>query len=118
MLDLIRAIPGDDRPDYWLGEVRTRIRRVVENQTKEVTHLIVASRWEGTEISPGVENLPVNIAYVTDSSVLHDEHLDFAKSAYVAIGRASDTGGGLKPKPLNGILAGTIAPAFQTGKLT
>jgi hypothetical protein len=118
VVDLIRQIPGDDRPDYWLGALQTPIRWLVENQPREVTHLIVAARWQGTAIDVGVENLPVGIAYVTDQSVLSDDHLDLAKCTYVAIGISTETGGGTKLKPLKQMLAGTIARAFGTGKPT
>lgn len=66
MVDLIREIPGHDRPDYWLGALKTPIRWLVENQVREVTHLVVAARWEGTRIDVGVQSLPIGIAYVTD----------------------------------------------------
>lgn len=118
VVELIRQIPGDDRPDYWLGALRTPVRWLVENHVREVTHLVVAARWQGTTIAVEVQNLPIAIAYVTDQSVLNDTHLDFAKCAYVAIGLSSETGGGVEPKPLKQVLAGTIARAFGTGKRT
>ncbi len=118
VVDLIRQVPGNDRPDYWVGALQVPIRWLVDNQVREVTHLIVAARWQGTAIAPGAENLPVGIAYVTDPSVLNDEHLDLAKCAYVAIGISTDTGGGAKAKPLKEVLAGRIARSFGTGKST
>jgi hypothetical protein len=116
IVDLIRQLPGDDRADYWLGALQTPIRWTVDNRVREITHLVVAARWEGTEIAARVQNLPIGIAYVTDQSVLGDARLDFAKSAYVAIGMATETGSGFPPKPIKGILAGTIARAFGTGR--
>lgn len=118
VVDLIRQVPGDDRPDYWVGALHVPIRWLVDNHVREVTHLVVAARWQGTEIAPGAENLPVGIAYVTDPSVLNDEHLDLAKCAYVAIGISTETGGGAKPTPLKEILSGRIARGFGTGKPT
>lgn len=106
VVDLMREIPGDDRPDYWVGALRTPIRWLVENRVREVTHLVVSARWVGTSFATGVENLPVGIAYVTDLSVLDDAQLDFAKCAYVAIGIATETGHGSKPKTLTQFLAG------------
>ena len=72
VVDLLRELPGDDRPDYWLGELRTPIRWLQDDHEREITHLILAARWEGTRIEPGVKNLPVGIAYVTDQSVLNE----------------------------------------------
>lgn len=118
VVDMIREIPGDDRPDYWLGSLRTPIRWLVDNHIREVTHLVLAARWQGTAIAVGAENLPVGIAYVTDQSVLDDKQLDLAKCVYVAIGISTETRGGAKPKPLKDILAGTITRAFGTRKRT
>jgi hypothetical protein len=116
VVDLIHEIPGDDRPDYWVGSVQTPIRWLVDNHDREVSHLVLAARWQGTAIAAGVENLPVGIAYVTDQSLLNDTRLDLSKCAYVAIGIATETGADAKLKPLKDILAGTIAPGFGTGK--
>ena len=118
VVDLIREIPGDDRPDYWLGSVQRPIRWLVDNHVRQVTHLVLAARWQGTAIVAGVESLPVGIAYVTDQSVLDDARLDLTKCAYVAIGLSTETRGGTKPKTLKDVLAGTIARAFGTGKPT
>jgi hypothetical protein len=118
LVDLIRELPGPDRPDYWLGSLRTPLRWLVENRAREITHLVVAARWGGTRIGAGVQDLPIGIAYVTDPSVLHDTQLALAKCAYVAIGLASETSGGGEARPLREILAGTITRAFGTGKRT
>lgn len=118
VVNLVREIPGDDRPDYWLGALQTPVRWLVDNHAREVTHLVVAARWQGTAIAPGAENLPVGIAYVVDQSVLDDTHLDLAKCAYVAIGISMETSGGAQPKSLKEILAGNIARAFGTGNST
>jgi hypothetical protein len=83
-VELIREIPGPDRSDYWLGEVRTPIEWIKEN--REITHVILAARWEGTRIEAKATNLPVGIAYVTDETLLSDSKLTFDKCAYVAIG--------------------------------
>jgi hypothetical protein len=118
VVDLFRSIPGDDRPDYWLGAVKRPIRWQVKNQNRvrDVTHLVVVARWTGTTVEFGAENLPIGIAYVTDESVLDDAHLDFAKCAYVAIGTATEALDGRTPKPREKIRAGSVAPAFGTGK--
>jgi hypothetical protein len=99
VVDLLRRIPGEDRPDYWIGAARTPIRWVVDSHSREVTHLVVAARWEGTAIGPGFRNLPIGVAYVTDPTLLEEDRLDFAKCRYVAIGIASESGGERQVRP-------------------
>ena len=118
VVDLIREIRGDDRPDYWLGVVRPPVRWLVDDHVREVTHLVVAARWQGTAIAPGAKHLPVGIAYVLDQSLLDDTRLDLAKCKYVAIGIATETGAGNAPEPLTEILGGNIAPGFGMGEST
>ena len=76
VVNLIRQMPGDDREDYWVGVLKTPIRWLVENRIRQVTHLVVAARWQGTSITKGVKNLPIGIAYVIDESILNDARLD------------------------------------------
>ena len=116
VVDLVRQIPGDDRPDYWLGVVQRPIRYIKDNHERSITHLILAARWAGTQISPGAEQLPVGIAFVTDSTLLDDAKLDFRKCDYVAIGILSATPGGRTVQPLTSTLAGRIGRAFGLGK--
>lgn len=116
VIDLMREIPGDDRPDYWLGKATRSIKWIKDNHEYQITHLVLAARWQGTKIKTGAKNLPVGIAYVTDDTLLDDKHLDFKKCAYVAIGISTDTTDGHKPPKLNKILSGTIATAFGKGK--
>lgn len=108
-------MPGPDRPDYWLGEVESPLKWIVENIEREVTHLIIAARWVGTQIEPHVENLPIGFAYVTDVSQINEPSVDFNKCKYVAIGLATEIEGGNKPEQLTQILAGNIARAFGMG---
>ena len=113
--ELIREIPGDDRPDYWLASTVGPIRWISDNIDHSITHLVLAARWQGTRIAPGVEHLPIGIAYVTDDTLLDDSRLDFNKCKYVAIGIASDTSGGRPVREITSALAGRIARAFGTG---
>lgn len=115
VVTLLREIPGEDRPDYWLGEMRKPIRWSHENCDKKITHVVLAARWKGTRIEPNVQNLPVGIAYVTDQSVLSDSKLQFGKCSYVAIGIAHETGGGEPIEENKNILAGTIGKFFGMG---
>lgn len=115
VVHLIREIAGDDRPDYWLGEVKTPIRWIHENHEKQITHIVLATRWEGTRIEPNAKDLPVGIAYVTDQALLDDSELDLKKCSYVAIGFSHETGGGKPIKENENILAGTIGKLFGMG---
>ena len=115
VVHLIKEMSGDDRPDYWLGEVKTPIKWIHENHEKKITHLILAARWEGTRIEPHVKDLPVGIAYVIDQSLLDDKKLNFKKCEYVAIGISHETGGGDPIRKSKNILAGTIGRFFGMG---
>jgi len=109
-VELLKIIPGPDRPDYWLGKVEKPIRWIDNNIKKNITHVIVAARWAGTQIDSNFKNLPVGIAYVTDSSLLEDQKLDFNKSKYIAIGMSSV--GDDAPEKLDHIIGGHIGPSF------
>jgi hypothetical protein len=87
---LIRQIEGPDRPDYWLASLAKPIRWSNEGVETSIHHLVLAARWVGTRIGYGMNNLPVNIAYVVDESVLNDSRLNLDKCKYVAIGTAAD----------------------------
>jgi hypothetical protein len=114
--DLVRQIPGPDRPDYWIAALESPITVVIDNLDQRITHFILAPRWEGTTIASGVMHLPLGIAYVTDLSLLDDSTLDFGKCHYVAIGMGSDTSDGRATEPLRNPMAGTIGRTFGLGK--
>jgi hypothetical protein len=115
-LELLRQLPGPDRPDYWLGRLETPIRWIDNNIERWITHMVLAARWEGTRIEPRVERLPLGIAYVTDDSLLEDNEVTFEKCRYVAIGISTETEGGRQPRKLTQIISGSIGKAFGTGK--
>ena len=98
VFELLREIPGGDRPDYWIGKCKTPIRWIRDNFEKYVNYVVVAARWEGTRIEPNVENLPIGISYVVDETVLNDEKLHFKKCSYVAIGLSHETAAGQHQK--------------------
>jgi hypothetical protein len=83
---LLRKVAGPDRPDYWLAELEQPLSWVDTGSTRKVTHIVVASRYEGQSITESFTRLVVGLAYVTDTSVLDDTNLSFAKCRYVAIG--------------------------------
>jgi hypothetical protein len=84
--ELIRELPGDDRPDYWLARSERPINWMKDNFQRTIDHLVLAAHWQATGIHAGAEHLPVAIAYVTDETLLEDERLDFEKCTYIAIG--------------------------------
>ena len=84
---LTRQVPGDDRPDYWLGELARPLSWSTPNGNRTISHIVVAARWVGTSIEAGAQ-LPVGIAYVTDGKQLDEDRLDMKKASYVAIGMA------------------------------
>jgi hypothetical protein len=114
--DLVRQIPGPDRPDYWIAELQSSLSVVLDNFERTITHLVLAARWEGTTIASGATHLPLGIAYVTDLSLLNDSELNFRKCHYVAIGIGSVISGDHQVEPLRNVIAGTIGMAFGLGK--
>ena len=114
-IKLLREIPGNDRPDYWLGELSNEIKWIKDNHEVNVTHVVVAARWVETAIQTNASNLPIGISYVTDLSVLQDKKLDFEKCVYVAIGISHETEGDSEIKERRGILSGIIGKLFGKG---
>ena len=113
--ELLRVIPGPDRPDYALmlldepvvvplpagldpARVPAEARAAGPDGPRLVCHaLVICSRFVGEQLAPDMRDLAINIALVVDGSVLGDEVLDFAKAVPVDLG------------VLN--LAGSAAPA-------
>jgi hypothetical protein len=91
-LKLLRKISGSDHRgrDYWVAIAAQPIRWVREGQEVLVTHVLVATRWQGTQVGPGMRETPINISFVTDASLLEDSVLDIKKCAFVAIGTADE----------------------------
>lgn len=115
VVQVLRELPGPDRPDYWLGELEKPLRWLDDNVERQITHLVLAARWEGTRIEPGAENLPVGIAYVTDDTLLDDSVVAFEKCTYIAIGISTETESGKPPRKLTETISGSIGKAFGTG---
>lgn len=104
--ELLYPIPGPDRPDYCLVLLRRpltfRLPADVDPSrfapeflshlpdggvVATVPLLVIAARYQGTQIAPDLKDLWVNVAYVTDNSVAQDAQLDFSKVHYAAIAR-------------------------------
>jgi len=88
---VLRQIPGPDRPDYLLAELSQPLTWSRGTSQVPVSHLVLCTRWVGGVVKPGATHIPINIAYVVDSSVLNDAMLDFAKCFYSAFGTADVT---------------------------
>jgi len=90
---LLRPLSGSDRKGRtcWLAELATPISWTRDGAAREINHLVVAARWEGTSIEPGAE-IPVNISYVTNDAILSADALDLSHTEYVAIGMAKISG--------------------------
>ena len=84
--EVLRQIPGPDRPDYYLAALETPF--TWKKEKKKISHIVICARWVGGVLSPSMSHTPVNIAYVTDDSVLEDAKLDFQNCYYAAIGVA------------------------------
>src|ERR1700722_4443218 len=115
-IKLLRMLPGRDRPDYWLGELAKPLFCLKANHRIQIDHVVVCARWQGTQIEPRVQHLPIGIAYVTDPSQIAADTLDFDKCQYVAIGLAHETSGQPAPTDPTPIQAGTIGRAWGMGK--
>jgi hypothetical protein len=88
---LLREVPGKDRPDYWLAELAKPLQwKSKEGNEVTVTHIVLTARYVGARIAPGVGEITVGIAYITDISALADAQLDFSKCYYSAIGTARE----------------------------
>lgn len=103
--ELAGVIPGPDRPDYCLVVLddpidfeipddfdRERIRQTAIDQMTldlddnvSITAVVIAARQTGTQISPTMVDLAVNVAYVLDESVLTDETLEFDRVHFAGI---------------------------------
>lgn len=78
---LMRMIPGNDRLDYWLA----KCDRPVKYGKTIVNYLVLAPRFVGSKIEKGIGSIVINVAYVTNESIIEDSALDFDKCKYVAI---------------------------------
>lgn len=78
---LIRMIPGNDRPDYWIA----KCDRSIKYGDSTIKYLVLAPRFVGAKIEKGMGTIAVNVAYVIDETITQDTTLNFDKCRYVAI---------------------------------
>lgn len=79
--EVIRRIPGEDRPDYYIARCEQDIRY----NRYTIRYLIIAPRFFGQELKQNLDEIALGVAYVGDESLLKDDKLDFNKCTYVAI---------------------------------
>jgi len=89
LIQVIRKIPGSDRPDYWIAKSETPIFWKDRNMT--INYVIVANYFYGEKLDKNVKSIVLNVAFVVDESVINDKTLDFNKSFPIAICRAKKT---------------------------
>lgn len=116
VVELLKEMPGDDRPDYWLAVPKTPIKWASESNEREITHIVIATRWAGMHVDADMGYTPIGIAYVLDMSIIEDETLDFGKVRYVAIGLATDTTNRELPRMSEHIRKGYTTRLFGVGE--
>jgi hypothetical protein len=103
--ELLRVIPGADRPDYCVVILDRPVRfrpdpdldlgRVLAEQlTAEpdgrplvwIRAVVVVARFVGEQVTPGARGLAVDVALVLDDTTLRADLLDFAKVLPVGVG--------------------------------
>lgn len=85
-VDLLHPLLSDDGSEYWLGSLEQPILYQKDGQSVDVRHAVVAPGWAGTSFHHAFEGGRVNLAYVTDNTLLNDAKMSFAKVDYVAFG--------------------------------
>lgn len=103
--ELAGVIPGPDRPDYCLVELdepidfeppadfdRDRIHQSAIDQmvldlddVLPISALVIVARQVGTQVSPTMADLAVNVGYVLDDSLFTDDVLEFDKVHFAAV---------------------------------
>lgn len=93
VVELLRQLPGADRTDYWLGTVVLPLEWWVDGEERSVRHVVLAARHAGQHIGPGARQIAVNIALVSDATLLEDCSLDPSTYGWIAVGSCE----GLQP---------------------
>ena len=82
-ITILRQLPGLDTPNYWLAKCDKPLKW--KEQNCDINYLIVGCRFEGVKMEKGAKMMALNVAYVTDESILGDDKTSFDKCAYVAV---------------------------------
>jgi hypothetical protein len=85
-VSLVCRLISRDGSEYWLALPSADFAyETADGRTLQVSNVIVSPGSLGQSFAPAFEGR-VNVAYVTDSSLLTDAVLDFKKCDYVAHG--------------------------------
>lgn len=82
---LLRQISGPDRPAYWLAELSKPIRYSHGEITRDFRYLVVTRRYR-RDVQPCAGTCVVGLAFVTDTSLLFDDTLDYSKCTTQTVG--------------------------------
>lgn len=85
-IHFLKPLSNADGSDYALAV----LEKPLVYKSQRIDLLIVGARFEETRVGHGMENFPINIAVVTDNSIMDDDILDFDKGEYIAIGFCSE----------------------------
>lgn len=106
---LVRVMPGSDRPDYLLCTTERAIpfrppagfdlRRAhpsfltqdARGDLIAIQAVVICTRLVGDGFHVGMKDVAVNIAYVIDMSLGTDTSVDFAKLEFAAVGFIDDS---------------------------
>lgn len=87
--ELVRRLPGPDRPDYWLAQLAHPIAFAHDGKQHVVRWVVLASRLVGQSIGPSVGRIAIGLAYVLDEAQVELDTLDMRNCLYVAIAEAT-----------------------------
>lgn len=90
-INLLRTLPGPDRPDYWLGEVVRPLCFVLNRRRVDFTYAVLAEKAKGGHIEAGARNVPIALAYITDIAQLGAREVNFGQCRYFAIAMTDET---------------------------
>ncbi len=85
--ELLRVLPGPDRPDYALAALGSPLRWDAPDGPREVHALVLAPRFVGDRLAPDLRDLWVGLAYVVDLAQLRAPAVDLAMCHYAAVVR-------------------------------
>src|SRR3981081_4348387 len=66
--EVIRELPGPDRPDYWLAKLDRPISFAKDGREREVRWIVLSARYVGKVIRPNVGRVTIGLAYVMDEA--------------------------------------------------
>ena len=83
---IFNKLNHEDGSEYYLA----LLKEPIESKGRKFTHITIGARFLGQHVGPKMKDLPVNIAYVVDNSLIDQGTMDFNKGEFVAIGFATD----------------------------